>query len=93
VIGGLSGPAIKPIAVRAVYEVSQALRVPVVGCGGIVDWADAAEHMRAGAVAVQVGSATFRNPAAALEVLEGLERFLGELGLRSCRELVGTVRV
>ncbi len=92
-IGGLSGPAIKPIAVRAVFEVSRAVAVPVVGCGGITGWADAAEHMRAGAVAVQVGSATFRNPAAPVEVEEGLERFLGELGLRSCRELVGTVEV
>jgi len=92
-IGGLSGPAIRPVAVRAVFEVSRAVEVPVVGCGGITGWADAAEHVRAGATAVQVGSATFRDPAAALGVLEGLERFLGELGLGSCRELVGTVQV
>jgi len=92
VIGGLSGPAIRPVAVRAVYEVAQALDIPVVGCGGIVEWPDAVEFLRAGACALQVGSATFRNPAAALEVLRGLEAFIKKAGHRKVGELVSTVK-
>ena len=92
VIGGLSGPAIRPVAVRAVYEVAQALEIPIVGCGGIVEWPDAVEFLRAGACALQVGSATFRNPAAALEILEGLEAFLKETGHQAVGELVATVK-
>jgi dihydroorotate dehydrogenase (NAD+) catalytic subunit len=92
VIGGLSGPAIRPVAVRAVYEVAQAVDIPIVGCGGIVEWPDAVEFLRAGACALQVGSATFRNPAAALEVLRGLEAFLQEAGHKSVGELVSTVK-
>ena len=91
-IGGLSGPAIRPVAVRVVYEVAQALEIPVVGCGGIVEWPDAVEFLRAGACALQVGSATFRKPAAALEVLQGLEAFLKEAGHKSVGELVSTVK-
>jgi dihydroorotate dehydrogenase (NAD+) catalytic subunit len=91
-IGGLSGPAIRPVAVRAVYEVASALDIPIVGCGGIVDWPDAVEFLRAGACALQVGSATFRNPAAALEVLRGLEAFLEEAGHQAVGELVSTVK-
>jgi dihydroorotate dehydrogenase (NAD+) catalytic subunit len=93
VIGGLSGPAIRPIAIRAVYEVSRALDIPIVGSGGIIEWRDAVEFMRAGAGAVQVGSANFRNPKAAIEVLHGLEEYLKQNGNISPRELVGTVRV
>ncbi len=88
-IGGLSGPAIRPIAVRAVFEVSRKVSIPIVGCGGIVEWPDAVEHIRAGAWAVEVGSATFRNPRASLDVLEGLERFLSQMNFASCQELVG----
>lgn len=71
--GGLSGPALKPIAVRLVCIVSQAVSVPVIGCGGITTGEDAVEFLLAGASAVQVGTATFRNPSAALDVLEGIE--------------------
>jgi dihydroorotate dehydrogenase (NAD+) catalytic subunit len=90
-VGGLSGPAIRPVAVRMVYEVHRALSIPIVGCGGIARFQDAIEFLRAGACAVQVGSATFRNPGTALEVLEGLQRFVAETGLGSCQELVGRV--
>lgn len=90
-IGGLSGPAIRPVAVRAVYEVAAAVDIPVVGCGGIAGWRDAVELMRAGACAVQVGSVTFRNPQACVQILEGLEAFLRESGHAACRELVGSV--
>ncbi len=93
VTGGLSGPAIRPVAVRAVFEVSRACKIPIVGCGGIVCWQDAVEFMRAGAVSVQVGSATFRNPSSANDVLKGLENFLSDINCSSCRELVGTVKV
>ena len=91
VIGGLSGPAIRPIAVRAVYEVSKAVDIAIVGSGGVVEWRDAVEFMRAGASAVQVGSANFRNPKAAIEVLHGLGEYLNQNGHLSARELVKTV--
>ncbi len=93
VIGGLSGPAIRPVAVRAVFEVARAVDIPLVGCGGIVTWQDAVEFMRAGASAVQVGSATFRDPAAAIGVLDGLREFVAEIGYSSCSEFVSTVKV
>jgi len=90
-IGGLSGPAIRPVAIRAVYEVSRALKLPIVGAGGIGSYLDAVEFLRAGASAVQVGSATFRNPRAAAEVLQGLIGFLEEKGLDTHRALIGAV--
>lgn len=88
--GGLSGPAIKPIALRLVYDVSRAVSVPVVGIGGISTWQDAVEFLLAGATAVQVGTASFANPKAALEVLEGLERYCLE---QRCtpKDLVGAL--
>ncbi len=76
VFGGLSGPAIKPIALRMVYQVAGAVDVPVVGCGGIRTGEDAIEFIMAGATAVEVGTATFADPLAPLHVLEGIERFL-----------------
>ncbi|HUU03648.1 MAG TPA: dihydroorotate dehydrogenase [Myxococcota bacterium] len=91
VIGGLSGPAIRPVAVRAVYEVARAVDIPLVGCGGICRWQDAVEFMRAGATAVQVGSATFRVPRTALECLQGVDKFLTHGGYTSVSELVGHV--
>jgi dihydroorotate dehydrogenase (NAD+) catalytic subunit len=92
-IGGLSGPAIRPVAVRAVFEVCQAVDIPVVGCGGIVNWPDAVEFFRAGACAIQVGSATFRNPGAALEILDGLKEYMTQTGCTSVGDLVGTVQM
>ena len=92
-IGGLSGPAIRPVAVRAVFEVCQAVDIPVVGCGGIVKWPDAVEFFRAGACAIQVGSATFRNPGAALEILDGLKEYMAQIGCTSVGDLVGTVQM
>jgi dihydroorotate dehydrogenase (NAD+) catalytic subunit len=92
IIGGLSGPAIRPIAIRAVYEVSQALDIPIIGSGGIIDWRDAVEFMRAGASAVEVGSANFRNPKAAVEVLRGLDDYLRQEGCASPYEIIKTVR-
>ena len=81
VMGGLSGPAIKPIVLRLAYQCARAVRVPVIGCGGIMTAADAAEYMLAGAAAVQVGTATFISPHAMIEVIEGLARFWRRRGI------------
>ncbi len=88
--GGLSGPAIRPVAVRMVYQVAKAdLGVPIVGIGGITSARDALEFLMAGASAVQVGTATFRNPWAPLEVLEGLVVWMEREGVRRLEEVVG----
>ena len=87
--GGLSGPALKPIALRIVYRVASAVDVPIIGCGGITTGEDAAEFLMAGASAVQVGTATFRNPSAPLDVLEGLEAFLASENVACARDIVG----
>jgi dihydroorotate dehydrogenase (NAD+) catalytic subunit len=92
VTGGLSGPAIKPIALAMVYEVAGAVDVPVIGCGGIVSASDALEFIMAGASAVQVGSATYSNPRASLDVLEGIERFMEAEGIKSLSEIIGAAR-
>jgi dihydroorotate dehydrogenase (NAD+) catalytic subunit len=91
--GGLSGPAIKPIALRMVWEVHRALpEVPLVGIGGIETGRDVAEFLLAGASAVQVGTAIFRDPAAPLRILEELERFCAEHGVVEVGELIGGLR-
>lgn len=87
--GGLSGPALKPIAVRLVYMTAKAVRVPIIGCGGITSAADVIEFMMAGASAVQVGTATFRNPRAALDILEGLEEWLQDHDIADVGDIVG----
>jgi len=92
IICGLSGPAIKPVALAMVYEVAGAVSVPVIGCGGISGADDAIEFLMAGASAVQVGSATFSNPRASLDVLEGIERFMEEEGIQNLSEIIGAGR-
>ena len=87
--GGLSGPALKPIALRMVYQVACALDVPIIGCGGIISGRDAIEFIMAGARAIQVGTATFLNPRAPLDVLEGIQQFLQEEGVEDVQQLVG----
>jgi dihydroorotate dehydrogenase (NAD+) catalytic subunit len=91
--GGLSGPAIKPLALRAVYRCAQRVRIPLIGIGGIASGEDAAEFLLAGASAVQVGTANFVYPDAALRVLRELEEFLEVEGIADVRELVGGLRV
>jgi dihydroorotate dehydrogenase (NAD+) catalytic subunit len=91
-VGGLSGPAIKPVALRMVYEVARAVEVPVVGCGGIASAGDALEFIMAGASAVQVGTATFTNPRAPLEILQGIEEFMAKEGVRRLSEIVGVAK-
>ena len=89
--GGLSGPAVFPVAVRMVREVYKRVRIPVIGMGGIATWEDAAEMMIAGAAAVQVGTANFRDPFAMVKIIEGLEQFAQESGLTSITELTGSL--
>jgi dihydroorotate dehydrogenase (NAD+) catalytic subunit len=90
--GGLSGPAIKPVALYMVYEVAGAVDVPVIGCGGITTAGDAIEFIMAGARAVQVGTAGFINPRAPLDVLEGIEVFMRKEGIEEIGELIGAAR-
>ena len=87
--GGLSGPAIKPIALRIVYDVARAVEIPVIGCGGISTGEDAIEFLMAGATAVQVGTATFANPRAPLDVLDGMTAWLDANGVSDVREIIG----
>lgn len=74
--GGMSGPAIHPVAVRMVYQTAQAVKIPIIGMGGIMNAADAIEMILAGATAVSVGTANFRNPAVTMEIVEGIERYM-----------------
>jgi dihydroorotate dehydrogenase (NAD+) catalytic subunit len=87
--GGLSGPAIKPIALHMVHQVSKAVDVPVVGCGGIASTQDALEFLMAGAKAIQIGTANFVNPRVTLDVLEGIEQFMEQEGVQDLTEIVG----
>ncbi len=89
VTGGLSGPAIKPVALSMVYSVAGAVDIPVIGCGGITTWKDAIEFIMAGATAVQVGTASFANPRAPLDILEGIERFMKKEGTEDITSLIG----
>jgi dihydroorotate dehydrogenase (NAD+) catalytic subunit len=91
--GGLSGPAIKPIALRLVYQAAQAVKIPVIGLGGIATGEDAAEFLVAGASAVEVGTATFWDPRSPLRVAQELGRFLREQAVANVAELVGTLKL
>lgn len=93
VTGGLSGPAIKPIALRMVWQVSKVVKVPVIGIGGIMSASDALEFLLAGATAVQVGTASFVNPGAAQEIAEGMEQWLTDHGIGDVKSLIGALQV
>jgi dihydroorotate dehydrogenase (NAD+) catalytic subunit len=92
ITGGLSGPALKPVALAMVYQVAGAVDIPVIGCGGIMTAQDAIEFIMAGASAVQVGTASFADPRAPLDVLEGIEAFMKKEGVASLTELIGVAR-
>lgn len=92
VMGGLSGPAVKPVAVRAVWQVYREVKLPIIGMGGITTAEDALEFILAGATAVAVGTANFVNPRATLDVLEGIENYLVENGIQDVGELVGAAQ-
>lgn len=89
--GGLSGPAIKPVAVRMVYEVANTVSLPIIGMGGIMNAEDAIEFMMAGAVAVSVGTANFRNPYTTVEIIEGMERFMAQQGIEDIHDIIGCI--
>jgi len=91
IIGGLSGPAIKPVALRMVWQVAQTAKIPIIGIGGIMTATDALEFFIAGASAVQVGTANFVNPQATIDIIEGIETFLAERNISSVKEIVGTL--
>lgn len=90
--GGLSGPAIHPIAVRMVYQVANAVKLPVIGMGGIKTWEDAMEFILAGATAVAVGTANFHNPCATTDVIDGIDDYMKRNQVEDIRELIGAVR-
>lgn len=90
--GGLSGPAIKPVAVRMVYQASHAVKIPVIGMGGIATAEDAIEFLLAGATAVSVGAMNFVNPYATVEIIDGIEAYMKQYGIEDVNELIGAVR-
>ena len=89
--GGLSGPAIKPVAVRMVWEAAKAVRIPIIGMGGIMNAEDALEFIIAGASSVQVGTANFIHPTAALDIIQGIESFMVEEGVKTISDLIGSI--
>lgn len=93
VMGGLSGPAIRPLVVRMVFQCARAVRIPVIGCGGIMTAQDAVEHLLAGAAAVQVGTASFLDPAAMVRIIDGLAAYCERHGIARIAELSGAVRI
>ena len=91
-VGGMSGPAVFPIAVRMVWQVANAVKIPVSGIGGVASYQDAIEMMMAGATTVQVGAAMFQNPMAPVEIIEGMNRWLDEQHIAAARDLIGSVQ-
>jgi len=93
ITGGLSGPAIKPVALRMVWQVVQSVKIPVVGIGGIMTAEDALEFLIAGAVAVQVGTANFINPRATIDIIEGIESYLTERDMTDIADIIGSLEI
>lgn len=90
--GGLSGPAVKPVAVRMVYQVANAVKIPIIGMGGIATAEDALEFILAGATAVSIGTANFHNPRTTLDVIEGIEKYMINKGVSDINDLIGIVK-
>ena len=91
VTGGLSGPAVKPIALRMVWQVAQAVHIPIIGMGGIASAADAIEFLLAGATAIEIGTYNFVDPTASIQILEGIEDYLRRHGFSDVNELIGAL--
>jgi len=92
IFGGLSGPAIKPVALAMIYQTSNAIEIPIVGCGGITTATDALEFIMAGAAAVEIGTANFSNPDAPMDILQGINEFLRNQKIKDINQLIGTAR-
>ncbi|MBT3393308.1 MAG: dihydroorotate dehydrogenase [Elusimicrobiaceae bacterium] len=93
IMGGLSGPAIKPIALKMVWEVYNTVKIPIIGVGGIMDWEDAIEFILCGASAVQIGTANFVNPTACTDILKGVEKYFKENKIKNINELKGKIKL
>jgi dihydroorotate dehydrogenase (NAD+) catalytic subunit len=93
ITGGLSGPAIKPMVIKMVWETYKKVRIPVIGCGGIMDHKDAIEFMLCGARAIQVGTANFIYPEAALDIIDGIKRYMSEKKISDVRKLTGAIKL
>ena len=93
ITGGMSGAAVKPIALRMVWQVAKAVKIPVIGLGGIMNWKDAVEFMLAGATAIQIGTANFIDPAVTVKVAEGINDYLDRHGYSSVRDIIGALEV
>lgn len=93
ITGGLSGPAIKPIIMRMVYQCYQVVKIPIIASGGIMHWQDAIEYFLAGATAIQVGTANFINPSASIEILQGINDYLDNNNIESIKNIIGKVKI
>ena len=93
ITGGLSGPAVKPVALRMVWQVAQAVHIPVIGLGGIMNWKDAVEFLLAGATAIQIGTANFIDPAVTIKVIDGINEYLDRNNFSSVQEIIGALEV
>ena len=93
ITGGLSGPAVKPIALRMVWQVAKVVKIPVIGLGGIMNAADAIEFMLAGASAIQIGTANFIDPTVSVKVVEGINEYLDRKGFKSVTEIIGALEI
>lgn len=93
ITGGLSGPAVKPVALRMVWQVAQAVQIPVIGLGGIMNWKDAVEFLLAGATAIQIGTANFIDPAVTVKIIDGINEYLDRNNFSSVQEIIGALEV
>lgn len=93
ITGGLSGPAVKPVALRMVWQVAQAVNIPVIGLGGIMNWKDAVEFLLAGATAIQIGTANFIDPAVTIKVIDGINEYLDRNHFSSVQDIIGALEV
>ena len=91
ITGGLSGPAVKPVAVRMVWQVAKAVKIPVIGLGGIASANDALEFLMAGATAVQIGTANFLDPTVTIKVIDGLQDYLNRHNIKDINEIIGII--
>ena len=89
--GGLSGPAVKPVALRMVWQVAKAVKIPVVGLGGIMNATDAIEFMMAGATAIEIGTANFIDPTVTIKVIEGMNEWLDRHGIKDIKDIIGAI--